>query len=205
MIGYIKGRIVAKSHGVIIVEADGIGYEIALPGYVEACLREKGVGDEIELYTLFHHAEKQPTPKIYGFRNLIEREFFEELTRVKGIGPTRATTIFTQPVGKMGRAIANGDMDALERMKGVTPALAPKIIAELKKRATKYALLQDELDVPAAPTLEDVKREVFAVLTDQLGHGKVEAQAMVDAALKRNPKIKTAEELFDEVYRGEKA
>ena len=53
-----------------------------------------------------------------------------------------------------------------------------------------------------APSLDDVMAEVLAVLTTQLGHSRTEAQAMLEAAVKRNPKIETAEELFDEVYRG---
>ncbi len=204
MIGYLKGTIIAKSNGVVIVEVNGIGYEVSLPGYVDYCLRGKVAGSEIELYTLYHHAEKHPTPKLYGFRNPVEREFFEELTRVKGVGPSRATTIFTSPVVKMAKAIAEGDVDALKTFKGVTPALAPKIIAELRGRAGKYALLPEDAEAMTAPTLDDVKNEVLSVLTSQLGHSKPEAQRMIEAALRRNSNIKKAEDLFEEVYRGEK-
>jgi len=202
MIGYLKGTIVARSHGTVIVEVAGIGYEVNLPGYVEYCLRDRPVGSEIELYILYHHPEQATRPKLFGFSNQLEREFFEELIRVKDLGPTRAMSIFASPVGKMARAIAEGDEAALLKIKGVGPQMAKKIIAELQQRAAKYALLPAVAPEVVAPSLDDVMAEVLAVLTTQLGHSRTEAQAMLEAALKRNPKIETAEELFDEVYRG---
>ena len=64
MIGYLKGKVVSKAAGEIIVEVGGIGYEINLPGYVEYQLRDRGVGDEIELYILYHHPEQATRPRL---------------------------------------------------------------------------------------------------------------------------------------------
>jgi Holliday junction DNA helicase RuvA len=62
-----------------------------------------------------------------------------------------------------------------------------------------------EAEVPAlAPPEEDLRVEVISVLVDQLGHTRTEAQRMVQAAVARMPDLSTAEELFEEVYRGEK-
>lgn len=202
MIGYLKGKVIAKSHGTVLVEVSGIGYEVNLPGYVEYCLRDRPVGSEIELHILYHHPEQASRPRLFGFSNQLEREFFEELTRVKDLGPTRAMSIFSGPVGKMARAIAEGDADTLVKIRGVGPQMAKKIIAELQQRAAKYALLPQVAPDVVAPSLDDVKMEVLAVLTSQLGHSRAEAQAMIEAAVTRNPSIGTAEELFDEVYRG---
>jgi Holliday junction DNA helicase RuvA len=203
MISYLKGRVMARSAGSLVVEVGGIGYEISLPGYVESQLRERVLGSEVELYILYHHPEQASRPRLFGFCNQLEREFFEELTRVKDLGPTRALSIFTSPVGKMARAIADGDTDALMKIKGVGPQMARKIVAELQQRAAKYALLPEApAEAVAAPTLDDVKAEVLAVLTTQLGHPRTEAQGLLDAAIRRNPTIRTAEQLFDEVYRG---
>lgn len=187
------------------MEVGGLGYEVNLPGYVESQLRDRAVGTEVELFILYHHPEQASRPKLFGFCNQLEREFFEELTRVKDLGPTRALSIFASPVGKMARAIADGDTDALMKIKGVGPQMAKKIVAELQHRAAKYALLPEApAEVTAGPTVDDVKAEVLGVLTAQLGHSRTEAQAMIEAAVKRRPAIKTAEELFDEVYRGAK-
>jgi Holliday junction DNA helicase RuvA len=202
MIGYLKGKVVAKAAGEVIVEVGGIGYEINLPGYVEYQLRGRQVGEEIELYILYHHPEQATRPRLFGFQNQLEREFFEDLTRVKDLGPTRALSIFASPVGKMARAIVDGDVDTLVKIKGVGPQLAKKIVAELQQRAAKYALLPEVSPEVAAPTLDDVRAEVLSVLTAQLGHPRTEALAMIEAAVKRKPAIKSAEELFDEVYRG---
>jgi Holliday junction DNA helicase RuvA len=67
----------------------------------------------------------------------------------------------------------------------------------------KYALLKDE-EVHVAPAPEDFKAEVLEVLTVQLGHRSSEARRMVDEAMRRQPGISSAEELFQEVYRVEK-
>ena len=69
-----------------IVEAGGVGYEVNLPGYVESCLRDRVLGSDIEFYILYHHPEQATRPKLFGFNNQLEREFFEELTRVKDVG-----------------------------------------------------------------------------------------------------------------------
>ncbi len=205
MISYLRGKIIMRSPSALVVEAGGVGYEVFLPGYVEQSLRDRAVGQEIELYILYHHPEQATRPKLFGFNNQLEREFFEDLTRVKDVGPTRALSIFSGPVGKMARAIADGDTEALTKIKGVGPTMAKKIVAELQRRAAKYALLPELVrEAPERPGVEDVKAEVLAVLTTQLGHSRAEASQMIEAAMKRRPEIKTAEDLFDEVYRGER-
>jgi Holliday junction DNA helicase RuvA len=206
MIGYLRGRIVARHPGMLVMEVGGVGYEIHLPGYVQYRLKDMQADEDgnVTLYTLYYHPENQSRPRLFGFRNEVEREFFEELTTVQGIGPKKALDVFAGPISKMGRAIADGDEDALTKIKGVGLPLARKIIASLKDKAAKYALLPEDAEAVAPPTLDDLKAEVVAVLTTQLGHSRTEASAMVDAALKRNPSIKTREELFDEVYRAAK-
>ena len=73
---------------------------------------------------------------------------------------------------------------------------------ELQHRAAKYALLPEAAVEAAAPGGDEVKDEVLSVLTAELGHSRTEALALIEAAMKRRPSISTAEELFDEVYRG---
>ncbi len=204
MISYLRGKVIGRSQGSLVVEAGGVGYEVHLPGYVEQCLREQVIGSDIELFILYHHPEQATRPKLFGFSNQLEREFFEDLTRVKDLGPTRALSIFASPVGKMARAIADGNADALMKIKGVGPQMAKKIIAELQQRAAKYALLPEVAVEPTAPGKDDVKDEVLSVLTSQLGHSRTEAMTLIEAAMRRRPSITTAEELFDEVYRGKR-
>ncbi len=204
MISYFRGKVIGRSQGSLVVEAGGVGYEVHLPGYVEQCLRDHVIGSDIELHILYHHPEQATRPKLFGFSNQLEREFFEDLTRVKDLGPTRALSIFASPVGKMARAIADGNAEALMKIKGVGPQMAKKIIAELQQRAAKYALLPEVAVDSPTPGKDDVKDEVLAVLTSQLGHSRTEAAALIEAAIARRPSISTAEELFDEVYRGKR-
>ncbi len=82
--------------------------------------------------------------------------------------------------------------------------MAKKIVAELQQRAAKYALLPETATEVTVAGIEEVREEVLSVLTTQLGHSRGESITMIENALKRKPSIKTAEELFDEVYRGER-
>jgi len=204
MISYLKGTVVAKRRGCVVLGVNGVGYEVHLPGYVEYCLRDSAVGSEMELYILYHHPEQQPRPRLFGFRNEVEREFFEALTTVQDIGPTKAIAVFAGPVGRIARAIADGDERTLTKIKGIGPKLAKKIIAALSDKAGKFALLPADTEEVPPRSVEDIRGEVVAALTTQLGHRKSEAQEMIGRALKRKPEIASAEELFEEVYRGEK-
>jgi len=100
------------------------------------------------------------------------------------------------------RAIEEKDVKALKRLKGIGERKAEKIIATLKGKVAKYALIP-EIMLPEEEK-EDFRKEVEYVLINQLGHKAMEARRMIDEAIKRNPSIISSEELFEEVYRGQK-
>jgi Holliday junction DNA helicase RuvA len=87
-------------------------------------------------------------------------------------------------------------------LKGIGERKAEKIVATLKGKVAKYALMPD-IELPAAAP-DDFRKEVEDVMVTQLGHKVYEARKMIDDALKRNPAMGTSEELFEEVYRGQK-
>ncbi len=207
MISYLEGKLLQKLDDRIVVLAGGVGYEVMLPATVRPALRARraGVeGDQVKLHISFHQTERNPKPLLIGFESPLEKEFFELLITVEDIGPTAACKALSMEVARIARAIEAKDAKLLCTLDGIGPRKADKIIATLHGRVGKFALMPEaEARIPA-PAEEDFRSEVIAVLVEQLGHTRTEAQRMVQAALARRPNAVTAEELFEEVYRGEK-
>ncbi len=205
MITYLRGnlRIKPLSDERITLIVNGIGYDILIPAYVmNRIKKDKSDGDELELYVSYNQTERQPKPVLVGFESDLDKEFFELFISVEDIGPTAAVKALIRPVREIARSIEGKDSKALKQLKGIGERKAEKIIATLKGKVAKYALMP-ELEAPAEVT-EDFQKEVEDVLITQLGHKQLEARKMIEEAMKRNPRINSSEELFEEVYRGQK-
>jgi Holliday junction DNA helicase RuvA len=203
MISYLEGTVKNVSSDRMTLLVNGIGYEILIPAYVineikHATALDGGLG----LYVSYNQTERQPKPVLVGFRSELDKEFFELFISVEDIGPLAAIRALGRPVREIARFIEEKDVKALKQLKGIGERKADKIIAALKGKVAKYALMRD-VEVPV-PAPEDFQKEVEEVMLVQLGHKVLEARKMIEEALKRNPAISSSEELFEEVYRGQK-
>jgi Holliday junction DNA helicase RuvA len=119
-----------------------------------------------------------------------------------------AARALAAPVGEIAAAVARQDEKYLRSLPGIGPQKAKNIVAQLQGKVAKFALARDEAPlaepIPRAVTPdEDALREmVWEVLVKQLGHRPTEASQLIGDAFKRRPGIASAEELFDEIYRG---
>jgi len=201
MIGYIEGKILNKEKDWILVLVNQIGYEVLLPAIVMESLQDKKIGEEISLYIFFQQTERQPKPVLIGFNLEVEKEFFQYFISVEDIGPLKAAKALTVPIREIATAIEAGEINQLTKLKGIGRRTAQKIIATLEGKMGKFALIRPE-DRKVELPVEDFSKQVLDVMIKQLGHRMGDARQMIDRALKRNSAIKTAEELFEEVYRG---
>ena len=201
MIGYLEGKILKKEEDRILLLAGPVGYEVLLPAAVVEAMGDKSTGDEVALHIYYHQTERQPKPVLIGFMLEAEREFFQQFITVEDIGPMKAVKALEISAREIALAIETGDTAKLKRMKGIGPRTADKIVATLRGKMEKFALIRAAQSAAPA-TLEDETEQVVRVLTDQLGHSKIEARRMVAEAMNRNPAISSAEALFEEVYRG---
>ena len=204
MIGYLLGKILKKESDRLILLANQVGYEVLVPAMVMESLSEKKLGDELALHIYYQQTERQPKPVLIGFNHEIEKEFFQSFIGVEDIGPLKAVKAMTLPVSEMARAIEEGDLEALGRMKGIGKRTAQKIVATLQGRMGKFALMRVEQPSASAP-VADFIQQVLDVMVQQLGHRAADARRMIAEAFKRNSAISSAEELFEEVYRGEQS
>jgi len=205
VISYLKGELrmnYAHDDRVTLV-VNGIGYDVLIPAFVMKRIRaDRKEGEELELYVSFNQTERQPKPVLVGFQSALDKEFFELFISVEDIGPSAAVKALVKPVREIARSIEGKDARALKELKGIGERKAEKIIATLKGKVAKYALMPEM----AAPVeiLEDFRKEVEDVLVSQLGHKLLEARQLLEDAMKRNPRISSSEELFEEVYRGQR-
>lgn len=204
MIGYLEGRLLKKETDRVLLLVNQVGYEILLPAIVMKSLQENDVGDDISFYIYYQQTERQPKPALIGFNLEVEKEFFQYFISVEDIGPLKAVKALEIPVREIATAIEAGEIAKLTRLKGIGRRTAHKIIATLEGKMGKFALIQPEDYREEAPPDEDFAAQVLEVMVKQLGHKAADAKRMVAKAMKRNKAITTAEELFDEVYRGEK-
>ena len=205
MISRIRGIVREVGENQILLEVSGISYEVFLPPSIVRTLPERlGPESDLELVT-FHYQQLdvgRGMPVLIGFLNEIEREFFVRFISVAGVGPKAALKAMTLPIAIIAQAIDEGDLSLLRSLPGIGEQRAKEIVAKLQGKVGKYALMQSKELLPhsveaGSSTLED---EAVAILV-QLEYKKAEAKQMVHAALERNPKLKSAEEVLNEVYR----
>jgi holliday junction DNA helicase RuvA len=204
VIGYLEGKILKKDQDRILLLANQIGYEVLLPAYVMETLVSIKPEDKVSFYIYYYQTERQPRPILIGFNLEAEKEFFQHFISVEDIGPIKAVKAMNISVRDLARAIETRDIKKLTKLKGVGNRTAQKIIATLSGKMDKFALIR-KADHETGVTDEDFQEKVYEVLVTQLGHKPLEAKRMITESIKRNAAIASPEDLFDEIYRGEKA
>ena len=202
MIGYLEGNLLKVGPDRILLLVNQIGYEVLLPAYALARMQETGIGDSLALYIYYQQTERQPKPILIGFGTEEEKDFFQHFISVGDIGPLKAVKAMTIPIGDIARAIESKDQAALKTLKGIGERTAQKIIATLAGKMDRFALPVESVKTPININ-EETFDAVVEVLVSQLGHKVSDARRMVNEALERKPALKSPEELFEEVYRGE--
>jgi len=203
MISRITGKIIQLREDRVTVEHDCIAYDLLIPGGIIHRLRQMR-GKEVTFYT-FHYLEggmggSNAIPRLAGFLNDIDREFFERLITVQGMGIKVALKALSAPVQSIARAIETKDVSALVSLPGVGRRTADKIIAELNGKLAKFALIRDEKELPPPEQEPDFKDEVIEVLM-QLGYGGEESEILLRQGLSGEAKVESAEELIREIFK----
>ncbi len=209
MIAKITGTVGEIHEGAITLDVGGLGYEVLVPGGLALRLRQSGaVGTELTLHTLEYieggTTGSTMTPRLVGFFDPLDREFFGLLTSVKGLGPKKALKALTISTKRFALSIENGEAGLLCELPAVGPRSAEKIVAELRGKCQKFALMRDgePLGAEAAEELApDMRSETMQILTAQLQYSAVEADAMISKAMAGGKKFESSQELISEIFR----
>ena len=200
MFSRITGTIVERDDARVVLDVGGLGFAIVLaPCVSEKLPRSAGERVTIEIHPGFSLDGNAGRFTFFGFTNTVEREFFEALISVASIGPRTAARAFSQPMGRIAKAIDAGDHAFLVKLPGIGQQKARDIVAKLQGKVTRFLLIQDAEPRPAEP-IPDFAQEALAVLL-QLEYKRVEAETMIAQTLEASPQIRDAESLLAEVYR----
>jgi Holliday junction DNA helicase RuvA len=201
MITKITGIPIAVAGDVLTLAVGAFEYEVLIPEFTRRRLQDQ-IGRETSLHTIEYLEGSQMaarlTPRLVGFLNPIEREFFELFCQVDGVGVKKALRAMVRPVQDVAALIEEQDAKGLAALPGIGPATAERIIAKLRRKVPKFALLVAR-DLPAGAAERDVVSETFDALR-ALGHSESDARRLLDEALARKKKYKDVDELLRAVY-----
>ena len=204
MIARIVGKLIEKKDQSLIINVNGVFYEVVVPASVLERIDEtKDQDGHVHLIT-YHYFQIGPgsgNPVLVGFINEIERDFFLQFIKVSGIGPRAAVRAFNKPISEMTRAIEAGDLKYLQTLPGIGIQKAKEIVAKLQGKVGKFGLIQDKTSAShETRATSDWQEEALAVLL-QLQYSRHEAAEMIRKALTHAKNIKSTEELLNEIYK----
>lgn len=192
MISYIKGILEDMSPGMVVVDNHGIGYQMMVPMRGESFPK---IGQEIKIYTHMHVREDDVS--LFGFLSKEEKEAFELLIGVNGIGPKVGLSVLsTLSVYELKMAVISEDVKTISKTPGLGPKGAKKLILELKDKLSFEELEEDGVGAEIFDTSADSRDSVMITIEGlvSLGYSKSEAAIAVNKV--EDAKDLTPEELL---------
>ncbi|MGB1248164.1 MAG: Holliday junction branch migration protein RuvA [Chitinophagales bacterium] len=192
MISYLKGNITHKSPTYVIVENQGIGYQILV-----SLNTRQSIGDDKDCRLFTRMVVKNENQNVtgfmlYGFYEEKERELFEKLISVSGVGANTAIVMLsTYRVSEIVNAIVSGDVGLIKSIKGIGPKSAQRIILELKDKVEKT----EEGQLSLGQSHNTLKEDALVALMS-LGFAKNMALKAINKAMAANAEIDTVEDLI---------
>jgi Holliday junction DNA helicase RuvA len=186
MIAHLRGKLLAKHPNQAILETAGVGYDvtITIPTFSDL----PGTGSEVALHIHTHVREDQIA--LYGFLRPAEKQLFEKLITVSGIGPKLAITILSgMPADEMVGAIRTNDIARLTRIPGIGKKTAERMVLELRDKLPPAGV-----ETPAAAPMSAIEEDVLSALLN-LGYQRQAAERALATAAK-NGENKSFEATF---------
>lgn len=202
MITNISGTLTQLVEDRATLQVGPLAYEVLIPEFVRRQL-QASMGQEISLHTIFY-LDGNPTqgrlsPRLVGFLNQVEREFFELFCSVDGVGAKKALRAMVRPVKDVATLIENQDVKGLSGLPGVGPATGERIIAKLRRKMPKFALLVTAESTPVDEGKRDIIEQTYLVLCN-LGHSETDARQLLDSAMENGSDYQDVESLLQVVY-----
>jgi holliday junction DNA helicase RuvA len=202
LITKITGELVALYNDTLTLKIGGFEYEVLIPEFTRRLLQSE-LNQTVSLHTI-EYLEGNPmqgrmTPRIIGFISEVEREFFELFCSVDGVGVKKALRAMVRPVKDVATAIEEQDAKTLASLPGIGAAMSERIIAKLRRKVPKFALMVARDEKYEAEVEPDVVSETFEVLRT-LGHSESEARRLLDGALASKKKYKDVQSLIEAIY-----
>jgi len=189
MFAHLEGKLDYKGQERIVVDVGGIGYDVRVPTHLYDLLPNEGERCKVFIHT--HFREEEGT-SLYGFTTWQDREFFQLLMTVSGVGPRVALGIMSSiTASDLTEALVTEDIKTLTRVNGVGKKMAQRLILELKDKVAAMAIESHATRKPADNVSEDAASALVA-----LGYSKQAAVAAVSKARESSPAQPRVEELI---------
>ena len=202
MINRITGQLVAINETHASIRLGGLDYEVLLPDVVRRQLQAK-LNSEVSLRTIeFLEGNSQQgrmVPRIVGFMNDAELEFFELFCSVDGVGVKKALRAMVRPVREIAVSIEEQDAKGLSALPGIGPAMAERIIAKLRRRMTRFALMIASRVPEETDQKTDLVGEAYEALLS-VGHSPQDARERIETVVQQGRKFKSVEDILTEIY-----
>ena len=191
MIAFLRGRVLEKGPSRIVIDVQGVGYEVHVPLSTYYDIGEEGADVAVRVYT---HV-REDALQLYGFLTDLERQMFERLIAVSGIGPKLAVAVLSGlDTRDLVAAVQRADVARLTTIPGVGKKTAERIVLELKDRLAQLTVAATgDAPVPASPG-DRLRADLLSALQN-LGYHRPQAEKAVDRAV-ASPEIP-----FDEALR----
>lgn len=190
MIAYLKGKLAYKNPTHVIIEVQGVGYEVKISLHTYTALPDS---EQCQLFTYLHIKEDAHT--LYGFQELSEKKMFIDLISINGVGPGTGLMILSSlNPEELHQAIAQEEVRTIQSVKGIGAKTAQRIILELKDKIKKEESPYISAGI-SGPSHNTVRSEALSALVT-LGINRSIAEKNLDAILKKQQGSITLEELI---------
>jgi len=207
LITRITGKLIRLGESEARLEVGPLEYEVYIPEFVRRQLQAR-LGEEISLKTI-DYIEGNPqqgrlTPRLVGFLSDVELEFFELVGSVDGMGVKKTLRAMVRPVRDIADAIEQQNVKELSLLPGIGPAMSERIIAKLRRKMAKFALMVAKEFPEAAAADRGVLAEAYDALLS-LGYNANEAREKLDAVASGKKTFKSVEDVILAIYQHQRS
>jgi len=193
MIAHLRGKILAKHPNQVVIETGGVGYEVSISVPTFSDLPANG--SEVALH--IHTHVREDVIALYGFLRPAEKQLFEKLMTVSGIGAKLAITILSgMAADDMAAAIRGNDIARLTKIPGIGKKTAERMVLELRDKLPPVTGIEES----AAPAISPTEEDVLSALVN-LGYQRAAAEKVLATAVKNSGAKSEKPSSFDALFR----
>jgi Holliday junction DNA helicase RuvA len=197
MIGQLRGQLLQKKPNHLILDVQGVGYDIQIPLTTFYELPDEGQ----EVILRIHTHVREDMLALYGFKTQREKDLFLKLISISGIGPKLAISILSgAQVEELAHAIAQGDLSRLTAIPGVGRKTAERLVLELKSQISQFLVPESAQVSRTQEKLDTLQEDIISALVN-LGYARPAAEKALMATVRGNDAPQTFEDLLRNTLR----
>ena len=196
MIALLTGKIAYKAPDFIILDVNGVGYRVQIPFSTYYAIPAEGASVSLQIHT----SVKEDAINLYGFRTQQEKELFQLLIGVSGVGPKLANGILSNSEpSELAESLVDGNLARLSAIPGIGKKTAERLVLELKEKVKKLGMAQPQQSAAPTAAKKEIREDVLsalinlgykeAVVQKALSDVKIAEDATVESILKQALKI----------------